>query len=32
MYVVTVRFLVVTPVMTQVVRSLRTIPGNAGLH
>ena len=32
MYVVTARFLVVTPDITQVVRPLRTTPGNAGLH
>jgi hypothetical protein len=30
MYVVTARFLVATPDMTQVVRHLRAIPGNAG--
>ncbi|MNT79536.1 hypothetical protein D3C72_2188740 [compost metagenome] len=32
MYVVTARFLVATPDMTQVVRPLRATPGNAGPH
>ena len=32
MYVVTARFLVATPDITQVLRPLRITPGNAGLH
>lgn len=32
MYVVTARFLVATPDMTQVVRPSRATPGNAGPH